>query len=156
MTFYNSAGTRLTEAQVNALTATPSNLPVYRQFTADVYQAYTEGEGAGGFEKASRLAFVTGEVVPQSVIDALFKTATFTSITPVSGAAAGGTAFTLKGTDLSGSAGVTIGGVAVTSFKVVNDTTITGVSGAHAAGAVAVVLQDDGGDVSTSAAFTYV
>lgn len=156
MTFYNESGTRLTETTFNALLTTPSNEPVLKELTADVYQSYTEGEGAGGFEQASRLAFVAGQVVDQAMVDGLFETATFASISPVSGLAAGGTAVVIKGTDFSGTAGVTVGGVAATNFKVVDNTTITCTTGAHAAGAVAVVIQDDAGNVTASNAFTYV
>jgi hypothetical protein len=156
MTFYDANGARLTETAFNALLTNPTNAPVLKKVTADVYQSYTEGEGAGGFEKASRLAFVEGQIVDQAMVDGLFKTATFASIAPVSGLAAGGTAVTIKGTDFSGTAGVTVGGVAVTNFKVVDNETITGTTGAHTAGAVAVVIQDDAGNVTASNAFTYV
>lgn len=156
MTFYDANGTRLTETTFNALLTTPSGVPVLKKVTADVYQSYTEGEGAGGFEKASRLAFVTGQVVDQAMVDGLFETATFTSISPVSGLAAGGTAVTIKGTDFSGTAGVTIGGNAVTNFKVVDNNTITGTTAAHAAGATNVVIQDDAGNVTATNAFTFV
>lgn len=155
MTFYNAAGTRLTETTFNALLSSAPNVPVLKKVNADVYQTYTEGEGAGGFEGASRLAFVNGQIVDQAMVDGLFKTATFASITPATGLAAGGTAVTIKGTDFSGAAGVTIGGNAVTNFKVVNNTTITGTTAAHTAGAVAVVIQDDAGDVTAAGAFTY-
>lgn len=154
MTFYNESGTRLTETTFNALTddVTGEDLVV---FTGDVYQSYTQGEGAGGFERASRLAFVTGEVVKQSMVDGLFETATFESITPDEGAAAGGTPVVIKGNDFSGTAGATLGAVALTNFKVVDNNTITGTTGAHAAGAVSLVLQDDAGDVTEATAFTY-
>lgn len=156
MTFYNSAGTRLTETTLNALTDDPDDVPVLRVFTADVYQSYTIGEGAGGFEKASRLAFVEGQIVDQALIDGLFVTATFVSIAPATGPAAGGTAVTIKGTNLSGTAGVTFDTVAATSFVVVDNTTITCVTPANTAGTSNVVLQDDAGDVTASAAFTFV
>jgi IPT/TIG domain-containing protein len=154
MTFYDASGTRLTETTFNALTDDVTGEELVK-FNADVYQSYTEGEGAGGFEGASRLAFVTGEVVKQSMVDGLFETATFTSITPNTGAAAGGTPVVIKGDDFSGTAGVTIGGGAATNFKVVDNNTITCTTPAHAAGAVAVVIQDDAGDVTAAAAFTY-
>ena len=156
MTFYNAAGTRLTETTFNALLTNPDDAPVLKKVTANIFQSYTEGEGAGGFEKASRLAFVAGQVVDQDMVDGLFKTATFASITPASGLAAGGTAVTIKGTDFSGTAGVTIGGNAATNFKVVDNTTITCTTAAHTAGATAVVIQDDAGDVTAAGAFTFV
>jgi hypothetical protein len=155
MTFYNSAGTRLTETTLNALVQEVTEATMVR-FTADVYQAYTEGEGSGGFEKANRLAFVAGQVVPQSMIDGLFQTATIDTVTPSTGPAAGGTAIVIKGNNFSGTVGVTVGGNAVTNFKVVNDETITGTTAAHAAGATNVVVQDDAGDVTKTGGFTFV
>jgi hypothetical protein len=154
MTFYDSAGSRLTKTQLQALTAayTPT---AQVKFTADVYQRYTGDAGSTGFEKLSRLAFVTGQVVLQSDIDAVFKTAVVDTITPATGPAAGGTAFTIRGRYFSGASGVTIGGVAVTSFVVVNDSTITGVSGAHTAATVDVIVQDDAGNVTKTGAWIY-
>lgn len=152
MTFYNAAGTRLTETTMNALADTVTEAELV-EFTADVYQSFTQD--GGGFEQARRLAFVTGQQVPQSMIDGLFKTATISTVTPATGAAAGGTPIVIKGTDFSGAAGVTVGGVAATSFVVVNNTTITCTTGAHAAGAVDVVVQDDAGDVTKTGGFTY-
>jgi hypothetical protein len=155
MTFYNESGTRLTETTFNALLTDPADAPVLKEVTADVYQSYTEGEGAGGFERASRLAFVAGQVVDQAMVDGLFETATIDTITPATGPAAGGTPVVIKGTDFSGAAGFTLGAVALTNFKVVDNNTITGTTGAHAAGAVAGVVQDDAGDVTKAAFFTY-
>jgi len=153
MTFYNAAGTRLTETTINALADTVTAEEVV-EFTADVYQSFTAD--GGGFEKASRLVFVDGQRVKQTMIDGLFITATITSVLPASGAAAGGTPIVIRGTNFSGAAGVTVGGVAATSFVVVNNTTITCTTGAHAGGAVNVVVQDDAGDVTAVGAFTYV
>jgi hypothetical protein len=154
MTYYNEAGTRLTETTFNDLTEDVTGEELVK-FTADVYQSYTQGEGAGGFEGASRLAFVEGETVKQSMIDGLFETATFTSITPATGPAAGGTAVKIKGTDFSGTAGVTFDAVAATNFKVVDNTTITCTTPANTAGTSDIVIQDDAGNVTASAAFTF-
>jgi IPT/TIG domain/Listeria-Bacteroides repeat domain (List_Bact_rpt) len=51
-----------------------------------------------------------------------------TSISPTSGPAFGGTTVTLTGTGFAGVTGVTVGGVAVTSFKIVSPTEITAVT----------------------------
>lgn len=112
--------------------------------------------GVSAFNDGRRLLWKTGQVVTQSEIDAAFATATFTSITPATGAQAGGTAVTIKGTNLSGTTAVAIGGVACTSVVIVNETTITCATGAHAAGAVNVVITDDSGTVTGTGAFTYV
>lgn len=77
------------------------------------------------------------------------------SITPDTGAAAGGTAVTIEGTDFTGATVVTVGGVALTSRVVVDDTTITGVTGAHAAGDEDVVVTTPAGSDTLVDGFTY-
>lgn len=127
------------------------------KYTVD--QDYIEDfrlEGQTAFQGGRKLLWKQGQVVTQSEIDAAFTTSAFTSITPATGAQAGGTAVTIKGSGFSGATAVAIGGVATTSFAVVNDTTITCVTGAHAAGAVNVVITDDSGTTTGTNAFTYV
>lgn len=77
------------------------------------------------------------------------------SLTPTTGTTSGGTAVTLTGTGFTGATGATIGGVAVTSFVVVNDTTITGTTGMHSAGAVDVVVTGPGGSDTLVGGFTF-
>jgi len=152
MTFYNAAGTRLTETTLNALTDTVGALEVV-EFTANVYQSFTQD--GGGFEKASRLVFVAGQRVPQSMIDGLFETATIESITPATGPETGGTPIVITGTDFSGAAGVTVGGVAATSFVVVDNETITATTPAGTVGDQDVVVADDAGNVTEVDGFGY-
>ncbi len=78
-------------------------------------------------------------------------------VTPTSGAAAGGTALTITGTNFVAGATVTIGGTAATAVSVVNSTTITATTPAHAAGAVSVTVTNPDAQAATFAnAFTYV
>ena len=77
------------------------------------------------------------------------------SISPSSGAAAGGTAVTLTGTGFTGATGATVGGVALSSFTVVDDTSITGTTGMHGAGAVDVVVTGPGGSDTLVGGYTY-
>ncbi|NCC83602.1 MAG: hypothetical protein EOM03_05680, partial [Clostridia bacterium] len=82
---------------------------------------------------------------------------TVTSISPVSGTTAGGTAVTISGTEFAEGASVTIGGAAATGVVVTNATTITATTPAHAAGMVDVVVtnpDEQSGTLSNS--FTYV
>ena len=63
------------------------------------------------------------------------------SVNPTSGPVTGFTYFTLTGTNFTGAnvyGGVTFGGTVVTTFSVVNNTTITGYTPAHVAGLVQV------------------
>ena len=80
---------------------------------------------------------------------------TITSISPVTGSAAGGTTITITGTDFTGATAVTIGGVAASSFTVVNSTTITAVTPAHAAGAASVLVTTATGTNVANSLFTY-
>jgi hypothetical protein len=81
---------------------------------------------------------------------------TVSAISPNLGDPAGGVAVTITGTGFSTATGATVGGVAITSFVVVNATTITGVTGAHAAGAnLDVVVTNPGGTGTGSALFEY-
>jgi hypothetical protein len=143
-----------------ALLAKTTDLPAtHTTVNEDVYQTYNYDpyrDNFKNFDGERRLLYKAGQVVRKSVIDDLYPTATFASISPATGAAAGGTPVTIKGTHLDGTTGVTIGGNAITSFKVVNDTTITGTTAAHSAGAVNVVVADDAASVTATNAFTFV
>lgn len=156
MTFYDADGNRLTKTQLLALTTTPDDNDPPLQFTEQVFQSYdSDPQGGQRFESQSRLAFAPGEVVRTSIIDGLFVPATITSVTPDTGAIAGGTAVTIKGTDFAGTGGVTFGATAATNVKVVDNETITCTAPAHASGAVDVVVADDSGNVTAAGAFTY-
>ncbi len=80
---------------------------------------------------------------------------TLASINPSSGGIVGGTSFTLTGTNLTGTTGVTFGGVSATSVTVVNDTTVTGVTPAHAVGSVDVVISTPAGSTTLTNGYTY-
>lgn len=77
------------------------------------------------------------------------------SVSPVSGAAAGGTAITLTGTDMRYVTGVLFGVTAATAVVAVSDTTVTCVAPAHAAGAVAVKVSTPLNSDTNAAAYTY-
>lgn len=81
---------------------------------------------------------------------------TVTSISPISGATAGGTAVTITGTNFTGATAVVIGAVPVTSFTVVDATTITANTGPRAAGLVGVGVTTPGGTGILPNSFTYV
>lgn len=153
MGYLDSDGTSLTKTELLAKTSVVTT-EEYRVFNADIQQAYAPVGQKG--ESLRRVAFREGQVVKTADIDALFIAPVFGSITPNSGAAAGGTKVTIKGSNLSGNQSVSIGGVAATSVVVVNDQTIVCTTGAHAAGAVNVVITDDAGSVTGTNAFTYV
>ncbi len=81
---------------------------------------------------------------------------TVTSISPLSGTTAGGTAVTITGTGFLAGASVTIGGSGATNVSVVSSNSITATTPAHAAGVVAVkVTNTDGKSSTLNNGFTY-
>jgi hypothetical protein len=82
---------------------------------------------------------------------------TVTSVSPLTGVQAGGTAVTITGTGFSFGAQVLFDASAATSEVVVSDTSITCLTPAHAAGAVTVTVTNTDTQLGTKAtAFTYV
>lgn len=153
MSFTDAAGNNLTKTELLAKASEVDTETVY-EFGEDIYQKFTF-DGSSKFEGGKKLQFHDGQRVKESDINALFKTATITSISPATGAAAGGTAVTITGTDFAGAEGVTFGGTAATNFKVVSNTRITCTTPAKTAGAYDVVVKDDAGDVTEEDGFTY-
>lgn len=80
---------------------------------------------------------------------------TLSNISPSSGTTAGGTSFTLTGTDLSAVTSVTFGGVQASSIMIINSTTLTGTTPAHAAGVVNVIASTGQASSTLTNAFTY-
>lgn len=159
MTILNAAKAKLTKTAFTALTTVVNDPPPVRKVTEDIYQDYTVRDGdrnpGAKFEDTRRLLYPAGSIVTQAEIDALFVAATVDTVAPATGGIAGGTAVKITGTNFGGVTGVLFGGTAATLVKVVDAKTITCVAPAHAAGAVAVDVQDDSGTVSKAAAFTY-
>lgn len=76
---------------------------------------------------------------------------TVTSVSPSAGSAAGGTSITITGADLANAIAVTIGGIAATSFTVVNGQKITAVTPPGTFGAASVLVTTLDGTNSTTA-----
>ena len=81
---------------------------------------------------------------------------TITSITPISGPTAGGTAITIVGTSLTGATSVTVGGVNVTNLVVVSSIKITAVTPAGTFGSKSVAVTTPAGTATVPNAFTYI
>lgn len=84
---------------------------------------------------------------------------TITRIAPPSGTAAGGTTFTITGTNFQPGATISFGGAAATGISFVSPTTLTGDTPAHAAGAVDVVVTNPDGQppaATLAGGFTFV
>jgi hypothetical protein len=155
MSITDSAGNILTKSELLAK-ATQVTQPTVYKFTEDIFETFGY-PGAKEPEGGRRLLFNEGREITEPEIDAMYaaSAATFGSIAPNHGPAAGNTAVTITGTGLLGVEGVTIGGSAATDVDVVSDTKVTCKTPAHAAGAVSVVLKDASGDVTANNAYTY-
>ena len=84
-----------------------------------------------------------------------FAPPTISSVSPVTGSTAGGTAITITGTNLTGATSVTVGGVTTSSVVVVSSTSITAVTPAGTVGAKSVAVTTPGGSATATNAFTY-
>lgn len=154
-----SDGSVLSKTALLALTTEVVDPDPEVTVTEEIWQDYTIGAGVDpdpAFEGGRRILFYAGQDVKTSVVDGLFPTADITSVTPASGAAAGGTPIVIKGTNFAGAVSATVGAVATTSFAVVDNETITCVTGVHAAGVVDVVVTDDSGPVTETGGYEYV
>jgi len=76
-----------------------------------------------------------------------------TSITPSSGSIVGGQAVTIRGVGFTGAPGGSLGSAVLTSFVVVDDTTITAVTAEHLSGVVDVIVTGVG---TLTDGYTYV
>ncbi|MFN6050100.1 MAG: beta strand repeat-containing protein, partial [Planctomycetia bacterium] len=76
---------------------------------------------------------------------------TITSISPAAGPTAGGTTITINGLSFINVTGVTIGGIAASSFTVVNGQKITAITPPGTFGAANVLVTDNNGTNSTTA-----
>lgn len=150
----DGSGNTLNKTELLALMTSVPQETVYQvNAGADIRQRITF-DGAD-FEGGEKQMFYPGQLVRQSFIDGLFKTATIDTITPATGGVAGGTPVVIKGTNLAGAEGVTFGGTAGTAFQVISNTEIHVTTPAKSAGAYAVVVKDDAGDVTKANGFTY-
>lgn len=123
--------------------------------TADVYEGGDYEQDGRGFQQKQTKKFLSGQKIRTSERDAMYPTATATGVTPATGPLAGGTVVTIDGTKLAGVTGVTVGGVAATAVKVLSDKQVRVTTPAGTAGAKAVVVQDDGGNITIANGFTY-
>ncbi len=80
---------------------------------------------------------------------------TVTSIFPTTGSTVGGTSINITGTGFAGATAVTIGGVAVSSFTVVNSTSITATTPAGIVGTANVEVTTPAGINAANTLFTY-
>ena len=97
-----------------------------------------------------------GGVVTVTNAFTYFAIPTIASIAPVSGPAAGGTAFTITGTSFTGTTSVTVGGIGASSVVVASSTSITAVTPAGVPGVATVAVTTPGGAAVSSQSFTFI
>ena len=145
-------GTNLTGAtsvKVNGVAATSVVVVSATSITAK-----TPAGTAGA--KSLTVTTAGGTATKASAFTYVVPAPTITSIAPTSGTTLGGTAFTIKGTNLTGATIVKVNGVAATSVVVVSATSITARTPAGTAGAKSVAVTTAGGTATKASAFTYV
>ena len=76
-------------------------------------------------------------------------------VTPATGRATGGTAFTVRGTGFTAGATITVGGRPATGVKVVDATTLTALTPAGGPGAAPVTVKTATGTATAAAPFVY-
>ena len=81
---------------------------------------------------------------------------TITGVDPFEGPTTGGTTVTISGTHLTGTTGVTFGGLNATDVIVVNDSTVTAKTPAHPEDFADVEVTTPGGTATLAFGFTYV
>lgn len=81
---------------------------------------------------------------------------TITGINPVSGSTSGGTLVVITGTNLTGATAVSVDGVPVADFQVVDDTHIAATTAPNAPGTGPVSVTTPGGTATGPATYTYV
>ena len=123
------------------------------QFASGANGAGFGGGGGGGSSWAGFEA--AGNGGDGGIVIVYYPDITVTSLDVDVGGINGGTNVTITGDGFTDATGATFGGVAATSFVVVNDTTITCTTPAHAAGAVDVAVANPVRDGTLTDGFTY-
>ncbi len=103
--------------------------------SAVLYDFYFEVVLFHVFPQSWEFVLFDGSFMP---IEFTPQTGSVISIRPRAGSVNGGQSVTIRGTSFTGAPGASVGGIALTSFVVVDDETITGITGEHAAGVVDV------------------
>ena len=115
--------------------------------------AVAPAQGAGTVDIAVRRGDGRTEILSQAFT---YQGAEVSSVAPASGPVTGGTSVTLTGSGFEAGSAVLFGGVAGTSVKVLNSSTITVATPVHAAGSVDVTLVcPDGMKVNAAAKFEF-
>lgn len=153
MTLVNAAGTPIAKSPGGTVLESQAEAEPKVKVLVNVYED-TAYDHVNYPTVKKQLKFRAGQIIKQKEWDAAFATPTISSVFPATGAAAGGTAVTITGTNFAPGATVTLEGTAFTSIVVVSPTKITAVSPAKTAGAYDVVVGTTGGTATKTDGFT--
>lgn len=152
MGLFRENGARITRAN---LATTPADDPLV-EVTEDVYEKRSYGRNDPDPQGSIHtLKLRAGAVMRESQVDALFPGSVVHSISPRSGAAAGGTVVTIRGNHLDGVSAVKFDGTNGTALAIVGETELRVTTPAGAAGPADVVLVNSGPDGTAPGGFTY-
>jgi hypothetical protein len=154
-----------TDADVRDVWASGSTVYLATQFGLMVsidgganFTTYTTNEGLGSDSVWAIASGSGGSILAVTDVGlsiGSWPNPTVTAVSPSSGAAAGGTAITITGTNFASGATVTVGGAACMNVTVVNATEITCTTPAGTAGTASVVVTLNGVSNSANTLFTY-
>jgi len=150
-----STGKTLTQALAAMTDVTPDQNKIYRFDGTEEWMVHNTLPGHTTVDGDRSVAFVPGQLYTLQEINRYFPAATITSITPATGAAAGGTAVVIRGTNFTGATAAGVEGTAMTSFSVIDDTEIHATTAAKSAGTYDVTVTDDSGTATLVDGFIY-
>ncbi len=153
MALVNAAGTLLSKTPGGTVLESQAEAEPKVKVLVDVYRD-TPHEKVSYPTQMHPLAWPAGAIIKQSEWDAEFTAPTISTVSPATGAAAGGTTVTLMGTGFTTGTTVAVGGTAGTSVSVKSDKKLTFVSPAKTAGTYNVTATTAGGTATKTGAFT--
>ena len=95
------------------------------------------------------------DLIMAAATNAVVLTPTITSLSPTTGPTSGGTSIVITGTNLTGTTGVTLNGIAMTGVTVNSSTSVTAITPASSGSNVTMVLTTPFGTATKLSAFTY-
>lgn len=154
MALVKSDGTAIAKSPGNTVLEDVTEPDPLVKVKIDVYRT-SPYSGAEFGTQMKQIAFRTGDVIRKSQWTREFKAPEIDTVSPATGAAAGGTVVRLRGRNFTADAAVTIGGTAATGVTVESETELRCTTPAHSAGAVNVVVTTAGGTATKTGGFTY-
>jgi hypothetical protein len=154
MALVKADGTLLSQTPGGSVLESVTDTDPQVKVLINVYEK-TPYDGVDFPTQMEQLRFRAGQVIRQSEWDAEFVDPTITSVSPATGAAAGGFTVTVLGSNFTTGATVSVEGAAGTSVSVKNGGKLTFVAPAKTAGAYDVTVTTAAGAATKTDALTY-